>query len=160
MQTIQLTLTVTLDQADSILALLRSPLPEPHTGSPAATAVTEPSLPVETTPEPSASSETSKPVVVKPTAGKTVRMPALGRTQRQVDTYAAERATRADELDEEAILKAERAAERAERKREREAEAVAKQAIIDKSAEEVAVIKSADSAVEFKQPVAKPDWLL
>jgi len=59
-------------------------------------------------------------VEVVPTAGKKTKMPGLGRTQAQVDSYVKKEATRIEEKDEEAEIRAQRKEERDAKKAERD----------------------------------------
>lgn len=94
--------------------------------------------------------------VVKPTAGKKVKMPGFMRTQAQIDAFSEEEQAKFDKKTEEQLLKE-------ERQQEREAAKAAKQELEDeKKAEkqrqddEIAAIKEAVTEESTTPPLVKP----
>jgi hypothetical protein len=158
---ITITLDVTLQQASKIIAMLQDTSSEAYIAAAANDMLKEDPLHTVGPKKPSKAGIEDKvveKVVVAPTAGKITKMPSLGRTQAQVDSYASERKTRVEELDEEAILKAERDEERRLLKEEKQKALEDKKAELKLQEEEVAKIK-ATSVVEVQAPVSKPNWL-
>lgn len=154
MKTVQLTLTLAPNEAIAILTMLE------NTSSTAHISPTQQKDPKEEVSSVVIPKDLLATVIVTPTAKKIVKMPSFGRTQVQVDEYAANQANRAEEQDEEALIKLQRKEDRDAKKAEKDQEASDKKVEKQKAADEVAAIKDIKEEVIVEKPKAIKPWVL
>ncbi len=139
MNKVTITLELTYKEVAEVMALLN------HTSQqPVNTPISQEHLLKDKSPSPT-TKKPSKPII-KPTAGKKVKMPALGRTQKDIDKFMVEEQERFNKKTEEELLKEQRAEERAQRKAEKEAEELAKKQEEEEKLNEVKAIKEKTSS--------------
>lgn len=107
---------------------------------------------------PKTAQDSTKTSSVSPTAGKTIRMPSLGRSQTAIDTFAQSEASRIEAKEEEAELREQRKAERDARNTIKDEEAAEKKRQSDKENKEIEDIKAAAAANEIGTPLPKKPW--
>ena len=152
MSKVTLTLELDYDEAITVLSLLA---PEAHIST---VAVQKP------VPKQSVTLPSKEPVrgfkrpVTVPTAGKKTKMPSLGRSQTQIDSFTEEEQDKFDKKSEDQLLKEERAADRAERKKEKDELAKTKKEETDKAADEIKRIKDAAKDNKVIPTVIKKPW--
>jgi hypothetical protein len=144
MQKVTLTLELTYDEAEKVLALLNMPS-EAHNSLSANVLPKQVEVPAPTATKPQRA----------PKAGgkKGPKMPAFGRTIAQVDSFIENERTRVTKLDEEAELKAQRAEEKAARDGVKTEEA-------EKITDEVKAIKDANISKTSTSTMPKKLWQL
>lgn len=135
MKDVVLTLTLPIPDAKLVLAYI-----ETLSVAPTASVTVKQKEEV-VTPQPT--KEEPVTVVTHPTAGKTVKMPGLGRTQSQIKTFEANEENRVEALTEEEELREQRREERAAKKAIKDQELEEKRLEEVKAQEEVDNIKEA-----------------
>ena len=156
MKKVTLTLDLTYAEAEAVLALLNGTTSE----APASAVEVKLVEAMLTTPlkAPPTNIELDIPVIVKPTAGKKVKMAGFGRSQKQIDDFNKDEQEKFNKKTDEQLLKEQRAEERAEAKKVKAQIAKDKKEEEDRATKEVEAIKKADTKTPVIATLPKKPW--